>query len=148
MYIVRNGDATQLLTNFREADALSGVKNVSDEKITETLFLIKSLKDYIDTYEKAYKEEALSRQLTGIDEKRELKLLIEKGKSSTKVDADAVFKSLPYESFIQLVNVVQSNATTEEQKEAIKKASTKIENNSQVLSIRALSKEDRAKLKG
>lgn len=148
MYIVKNGDATQLLTNFREADASQGVKNVSDEKIVETLFLIKSLKDYIDLYEKSYKEEAVNRNLTAVDEKRELKLLIENGRSSTKIDADKVFKSLPYDQFISLVNVVQSKAETEAQEKAIEEASTKIPSDSKVVTIKALSKTDKAKLKG
>jgi hypothetical protein len=148
MYIVKNGDATQLLTNFREADASQGVKNVSDEKIVETLFLIKSLKDYIELYEKSYKEEAISRNISAVDEKRELKLLIENGKSSTEVDADKVFKSLPYDQFITLVKVVQSKAETELQTKAIEDASTKIPSDSKVLTIRTLSKTDKAKLKG
>ena len=148
MYIVKNGDATQLLTNFREADASQGVKNVSDDKIVETLFLIKSLKDYIDLYEKSYKEEAVSRNLTAVDEKRELKLLIENGKSSTKIDVDKVFNSLPYDQFISLVNVVQSKAETEDQKKAIEDASTKVPSDSKIVTIRALSKTDKAKLKG
>lgn len=147
MYIVKNGDATQLLTNFREADASQGVKNVSDEKIVETLFLIKSLKDYIELYEKSYKEEAISRNISAVDEKRELKLLIENGKSSTEVDADKVFKSLPYDQFITLVKVVQSKAETDLQTKAIEDASTKIPSDSKVLTIRTLSKTDKAKLK-
>ena len=147
MYIVKNGDATQLLTNFREADASQGVKNVSDEKIVETLFLIKSLKDYIELYEKSYKEEAISRNITAVDEKRELKLLIENGKSSTEIDADKVFKSLPYDQFITLVKVIQSKAETDLQTKAIEDASTKIPSDSKVLTIRTLSKTDKAKLK-
>ena len=147
MYIVKNGDATQLLSNFKEADTNGGAKQLEDSKIIETLFLIKSLKDHIEIYEKSFKEEAVNRNLTAIDEKRELKLLIENGKSSTKIDVDAVFKSLPYDQFISIVNVVQSKAETKEIKDVIEKCSTRIENDSKLVTIRALSKADRTKLK-
>ena len=147
MYTIKTTEATNLLSNFRKFDVEGGISTAEDSTISESLFLIKALEDTIELYKEALKKEAVTRNLNVVDEKRELKLVIEDGKSSTKIDADKVFKSLPYDQFIALVNVVQSKATTKEQKEAIEVNSVKLLSESKTVAIRKLSKADLQKLK-
>lgn len=146
MNLIKNGEATDLLKNFREIEE-KGISALSDEKVTETLFLIKVIKDTIDLYEDGLKEKAVERNLTAIDEKHEYKLLIEEGRASTKIDVEKVFKTLPFHQFLEVVNVVSSKATTDEQKKAIEDASTKQLSEKKVVAVKKLSKADLKKLK-
>jgi len=147
MNLIKNGEATDLIKNFREIES-SSISSLADEKLTETLFLIKIIKDTIDIYEDGIKEEVVKRNLHAIDEKHELKLEIGEGKSTTKVDVEGVFKALPFHQFLEIANIVSSKATTDEQKKAIENASTKILSEKKSVSVRKLSKADLKKLKG
>jgi len=145
MYTVKTTEVTTLVQNFKKLDL--GISTAEDSLISESLFLIKALEDTIELYKDALKKEAIARNLNVVDEKRELKLVIEAGRSTTKIDADKVFKALPYDQFISLVNVVQSKATTKEQKDIIETASTKLLSEDKTIAIRKLSKADLQKLK-
>jgi len=122
------------------------VKSVSDTDLLESVIRIKKLQDELENISETLKSEILKREIpeTVIPE-LDCKAGVIVSNAKTEYDIDAIFKKLKSEKFLKIVNIVDSKAKENLDKEdyfVVQNNSKKILSEKKIVSIRKLAKKD------
>lgn len=122
------------------------VKSVSDIDLLESVVRIKKLQDELDNISETLKSEILKREIpeTVLPE-LDYKAGITESNSKTEYDIETIFKKLKSEKFLKIVNIVDSKAKENLEKEdyfVVQNNSKKVLSEKKIVFIRKLSKKD------
>lgn len=121
-------------------------KSVSDTSLLESVVRIKKLQDELESISETLKSEILKREIpeTVLPE-LDYKAGITESNSKTEYNIETIFKKLKTEKFLKIVNIVDSKAKENLEKEdyfVVQNNSHKILSEKKIVSIRKLSKKD------
>jgi hypothetical protein len=122
------------------------VKSVSNTDLLESVIRIKKLQDELDSISETLKSEILKREIpeTVLPE-LDYKAGTTESNSKTEYDIDTIFKKLKSDKFLKIVNIVDSKAKENLDKEdyfVVQNNSHKILSEKKIVSIRKLAKKD------
>lgn len=122
------------------------VKSVSDIDLLESVIRIKKLQDELENISEIFKSEILKREIPEtIFEELDYKSGVVESNAKTEYDIDAIFKKLKSEKFLKIVNIVDSKAKENLDKEdyfVVQNNSKKVLSEKKIVSIRKLAKKD------